>query len=236
MEVINFEANSSSVQKGESLYDTVRTLEEIGAKAVVIRHPQQNYFEQLTGKVKIPIINGGDGTGNHPTQSLLDLYTIHEHFETFENIHVVICGDLLHSRVARSNAEVLTRLGAKVSYSGPKEWFDETLPQGTYLTIDEAVKEADVLMLLRIQHERHESLKSPKNLSYLKQYGLTCEREKHMKANSIIMHPAPVNRDVEIADKLVECKRSKIFNQMKNGVFVRMAVLKYALRKGAVIK
>jgi aspartate carbamoyltransferase catalytic subunit len=227
---LNVDVNTSSVQKGESLYDTVKTLEAIGVKAVVIRHPEVNYFTTLIGNVNIPIINGGDGCGNHPTQSLLDLYTIFEHFNRFSELDVVICGDLRHSRVARSNAEVLTRLGAKVSYSGPENWFDHTLPKGELLTMDEAVKKADVLMLLRIQEERHQQSTIEKEPSYLEQYGLTIERERKMKKDSIIMHPAPVNRGVEIASELVECKRSKIFKQMENGVFVRMAVLTFALQ------
>ncbi|OZM58525.1 aspartate carbamoyltransferase [Lottiidibacillus patelloidae] len=232
--ILNVDVHTSSVQKGESLYDTVKTLEAIGVDAVVIRHPEENYFKTLIENINIPIINGGDGCGNHPTQSLLDLYTIFEHFNRFTNLNVVICGDLRHSRVARSNAEVLTRLGATVSYSGPEKWFDHTLPKGEFLTMDEAVKHADVLMLLRIQEERHQQANNEKDTSYLEQYGLTVERERKMKQNSIIMHPAPVNRGFEIADELVECHRSKIFRQMSNGVFVRMAVLKFALQNGKV--
>jgi aspartate carbamoyltransferase catalytic subunit len=234
LEVLNVDVSTSSVQKGESLYDTVKTLEAIGVHAVVIRHPEENYFTSLIENITIPIINGGDGCGNHPTQSLLDLYTIFEHFNRFSELDVVICGDLRHSRVARSNAEVLTRLGAKVSYSGPQEWFDHTLPKGELLTMDEAVKKADVLMLLRIQEERHQKSNIEKKKSYLEQYGLTIDRERKMKQDSIIMHPAPVNRGVEIADELVECHRSKIFRQMSNGVFVRMAVLKFALKNRKV--
>ena len=230
LNVLNFDASHSSVQKGETLYDTVRTLEAIGANAVVIRHPEDEYFEELKEKVGIPILNAGDGCGHHPTQSLLDLLTIRQEFGKFEGLTVSIHGDIKHSRVARSNAEVLRRLGANVLLCAPDEWKDETY--GTYAETDEAVQASDVVMLLRIQHERHEN-QTTGGADYHRQYGLTLEREKAMKPKAIIMHPAPVNRGVEIADELVECRRSRIFKQMENGVYVRMAVLKRAL-EGAV--
>lgn len=228
LDVIPFEVSTSSVQKGETLYDTIETLAAIGVNAVVIRHPQDAYYEELMNKVSIPIINAGDGCGQHPTQCLLDLMTIRQEYGTFNGLKVAIVGDLRHSRVARSNAEMLTKLGAEVYLSGPKEWHDETIPYGTYLDIDDAVREADVVMLLRIQFERHgEQSEAAENYHTL--YGLTVEREKQMKRGSIILHPAPVNRGVEIADELVECERSRIFKQMQNGVYVRMAVLARAL-------
>jgi len=141
-------------------------------------------------------------------------------------------GDVKHSRVANSNAEVLRKLGAKVYFSGPEEWFDEgTIINGTYLSIDDLVKEVDVVMLLRIQHERHDSAEKMKYSGdkYHRKFGLTKEREKAMKKDAIIMHPAPINRGVEIDEDLVECSRSRIFKQMENGVFARMAILKTAL-------
>ncbi|MFS8629772.1 MAG: aspartate carbamoyltransferase catalytic subunit [Bacillales bacterium] len=230
LEVIPFEAGSSSVLKGETLHDTVRTLESIGLDAVVIRHEADRYYEQLINKINIPVINAGDGCGHHPTQSLLDLLTIKQEFGTFKGIKVAIIGDIRHSRVARSNADTLTRLGAEVVFSGPKEWFDESLLKfGQYEDIDSAVETSDVVMLLRVQHERHEKKGHFVKDEYHDRYGLTEEREKRMKPGSIIMHPAPVNRGVEIADSLVQCKRSRIFKQMENGVFVRMAVLKKVL-------
>jgi len=231
LEVLNFEANTSSVQKGESLYDTVKTLQAVGANAVVIRHSKDHYFEELIGKVNIPIINAGDGCGHHPTQCLLDLLTIKEEFGQFEGLTVSIIGDIRHSRVARSNAEVLSRFGVNVLFSGPKMWWDEKNTYGTYVDIDEAVEKSDVVMLLRIQHERHQS--KAETTQYLQQYGLTKERERRMKKGAIIMHPAPVNRGVEIDSELVECERSRIFKQMENGVFVRMAVLKRAFSENA---
>lgn len=225
-EVLNFYAETSSVQKGETLYDTVRTLESIGINGVVIRHHENNFYQELVGKINIPIINAGAGTGEHPTQSLLDLLTIKQEFQTFKDLNVAIVGDIRHSRVAHSNYDALTRLGANVVFSGPSEWQDS---KGMFVPIDEAVREADVLMLLRIQHERHEGHMGNSKEEYHQAYGLTIEREKTMKKHSIIMHPAPVNRDVEIASELVECERSRIFKQMQNGVYARMAVLKRAL-------
>jgi aspartate carbamoyltransferase catalytic subunit len=237
LEVIPFEAGTSSVLKGETLYDTVRTLESIGVNAVVIRHAKDHYFDELVGSVGISVINAGDGCGHHPTQSLLDLLTIQQEFGRFEGLKVAIIGDIRHSRVARSNADVLTRLGAKVVFSGPKAWFDESLLEnGSYEEIDSAIETSDVVMLLRIQHERHDQSDDGVESDYHNQYGLTLEREKRMKRKSIIMHPAPVNRNVEIADELVECERSRIFTQMQNGVFVRMAVIKRCLenQKGGI--
>lgn len=226
LEVLNFYAESSSVQKGETLYDTVRTLESIGINGVVIRHHDNNFYQELVGKINIPIINAGAGTGEHPTQCLLDLLTIKQEFQTFKDLNIAIVGDIRHSRVAHSNYDALTRLGANVVFSGPNEWQDQT---DKFVSMDEAVREADVLMLLRIQHERHAGQMGNSKEEYHQAYGLTIEREKTMKKHSIIMHPAPVNRDVEIASELVECERSRIFKQMQNGVFARMAVLKRAL-------
>ncbi|WP_458415297.1 aspartate carbamoyltransferase catalytic subunit [Schinkia sp. CFF1] len=226
LDVLNFNTESSSVQKGETLYDTVRTFESIGVSGVVIRHPENNFFQDLVGKVDIPVINAGAGSGEHPTQCLLDLLTIKQEFQAFKDLNVAIIGDIRHSRVAHSDYDALTRLGANVVFSGPKEWQDNT---GEFVSIDEAVREADVLMLLRIQHERHEGHMGNSKEDYHQAYGLTIEREKMMKPRSIIMHPAPVNRGVEIANELVECERSRIFKQMQNGVFARMAAIKRAL-------
>ncbi|WP_019242379.1 MULTISPECIES: aspartate carbamoyltransferase catalytic subunit [Bacillus] len=230
LDVIPFEVSTSSVQKGETLYDTVKTLESIGVGAVVIRHYEDQYFNQLINKVNIPIINAGDGCGHHPTQCLLDLLTIVQEFGSFKGLKVAIIGDIRHSRVARSNADALTRLGATVVFSGPQEWFDETIRTGEYEDIDTAVQTSDVVMLLRIQHERHDEEMVGSKEEYLQRYGLTKERERQMKEKSIIMHPAPVNRNVEIDEELIECERSRIFKQMENGVFIRMAVLKRALK------
>ncbi|MCI3936570.1 aspartate carbamoyltransferase catalytic subunit [Chryseobacterium aahli] len=231
LQVVPFDASNSSVNKGESLYDTVKTIESIGVNLVVIRDKKERYFDELKN-INIPVINGGDGTGNHPSQCMLDLLTIYQEFGTFEGLKIGIVGDVKHSRVANSNAEALRRLGAKVYFSGPEQWFDEgALINGTYLSVDEMIHDVDVLMLLRIQHERHDSKMSFSASEYHKKYGLTKTREKTMKKEAIIMHPAPINRGVEIDTDLVECERSRIFKQMQNGVFARMAILKNALEE-----
>lgn len=237
LDILSFDTHSSSTTKGETLYDTVKTLEAIGVNALVIRHSENEYFQQLVGKTDVAILNAGDGCGHHPTQSLLDLLTIYDEFVHFVGLKVGIVGDIKHSRVARSNAIALTRLGAEVFFSGPIEWMDEELlTYGTYLPMDDLVEQVDCLMLLRIQRERH-SLRQVQADNYHEVFGLTTIREKRMKPASIIMHPAPVNRGVEIADSLVECERSRIFTQMKNGVFIRMSVLKRSLqnKQGGII-
>lgn len=221
---IDFNASSSSVAKGESLYDTVKAFEAIGYEAVVIRHTQDEYFKELEG-IEIPILNAGDGCGNHPTQCLLDLYTIRAEFGHFEGLKVAIIGDILHSRVAASNYDALTRLGAEVRFGGLDEWLPSDKPQ---ISIDEAVEWADVIMLLRIQHERHAEHMQLSKTEYLEKYGMTKKRYARMKEHAILMHPAPVNRGVEIDSDLVEAEKSRIFKQMENGVLVRKAVLKRA--------
>ena len=229
LQVVPFDVTSSSVNKGESLYDTVKTLQSLGVNLLVIRHKQDQFYKELK-EIDLPIINGGDGTGNHPSQTLLDLMTIHQEFGKFKGLKIGIVGDVKHSRVANSNAVALRKLGAKVYFSGPEKWFDEgAIINGTYLSIDDLIKEVDVLMLLRIQHERHDEKMKISLNNYHKKFGLTLEREKTMKQNAIIMHPAPINRGVEIHDDLVESPRSRIFQQMRNGVFARMAILKDAL-------
>lgn len=229
LQVVPFDVTSSSVNKGESLYDTVKTLQSLGVNLLVIRHKEDQFYKELK-EIDLPIINGGDGTGNHPSQTLLDLMTIHQEFGKFKGLKIGIVGDVKHSRVANSNAVALRKLGAKVYFSGPEKWFDEgAIINGTYLSIDDLVKEVDVLMLLRIQHERHDEKMKISFNNYHKKFGLTLEREKTMKQNAIIMHPAPINRGVEIHDDLVESPRSRIFQQMRNGVFARMAILKDAL-------
>ena len=225
IDVIDCNTSVSSVQKGESLYDTVKTFEAIGADGIVIRHSKDEYFNELEG-INIPVFNGGDGKSNHPTQSLLDLMTIYEEFGKFEGLKCCIIGDISHSRVAHTNIEVMERLGMEVYISGPEEYNDGS---AKYLNIDEAIKTCDVIMLLRVQFERHtESMQISKE-DYHKEYGLTMERVNKMKENAIIMHPAPFNRGLEIADDVVECEKSRIYKQMSNGVFVRMAVVSMVL-------
>ncbi len=228
LKVLSFNVDSSSVQKGESLYDTVKTLEAIGCDTVVIRHPEQAYYKQLEN-MNLSIINAGDGAGDHPTQSLLDLLTIQQEFLVFQGLNVVICGDVRHSRVARTNATMLRKMGANVYFSGPDKWLNEEITNGNVVNLDDAVKFADVVMLLRIQLERHDHNSTWSKDEYHQRFGITKARERRMKSDAIIMHPAPFNRGVEIADDVVECERSRIFKQVTNGVAIRKAVLMRAL-------
>ena len=225
---IPFDVATSSVTKGETLYDTCKTLEAIGINALVIRHPEAGYYHELVERLNIPVLNGGDGSGEHPSQSLLDLVTIYEEFKTFQGLNVAICGDLVHSRVARSNASVLRRLGANVVGCSPESWWDESMGLERR-NIDDVLHESDVIMLLRVQHERHIMGDIFSKEDYHTQFGLTVDRVERMKPDAIIMHPAPVNRDVEIAGSLIEHEKSRIFPLMTNGVYARMAILHRAL-------
>lgn len=232
LEVIEFEASRSSVQKGETLYDTVLTMSAIGVDVAVIRHGKENYYDELiqSKTIQCSIINGGDGSGQHPTQCLLDLMTIYEEFGGFEGLKVAIVGDITHSRVAKSNMQLLNRLGAEIYFSGPEELYDHQFDvYGQYVPLDEIVEKVDVMMLLRVQHERHDGKESFSKEGYHLEYGLTNERATRLQKHAIIMHPAPVNRDVELADELVESLQSRIVAQMSNGVFMRMAILEAIL-------
>ena len=222
---VNFETSTSSVQKGESLYDTCKTLESIGVDLLVIRHSQNAYYEELEN-LNIPIANAGDGSGQHPTQSLLDIMTIYEEYGSFEGLNILICGDIKNSRVARSNFISLTSLGANVMFSSPDEWVDESL-DAPYVQIDDVIDQVDIVMLLRVQHERH-GITGEANFEandYHEQYGLTMDRYNKLKDKAIVMHPAPVNRGVEIDSELVEAPKARIFKQMTNGMYLRMSVI-----------
>ena len=225
IDVISFNAKASSVQKGETLYDTVRTFEALGLDGVVIRHSVDNYFAELEN-IKMPIFNGGDGASNHPTQCLLDLMTIYEEFGYFEGLKVCMIGDISHSRVAHGNIDVMTRLGMDVYIAGPEEFNDGS---AKHLDFDEAIKTCDVIMMLRVQFERHQAKMQLTEKEYFNRYGLNMDRVLKMKDKAIIMHPAPVNRNIEIADDVVECQKSRIYKQMTNGVYVRMAVISMVL-------
>ncbi|WP_057490289.1 aspartate carbamoyltransferase catalytic subunit [Streptococcus orisasini] len=233
LDVIEFDAKTSSVNKGETLYDTILTMSALGVDICVVRHSQDDYYKELIDSrtIQTSIVNGGDGSGQHPSQCLLDLMTIYDEFGSFENLKIAIAGDITHSRVAKSNMQILKRLGAQIYFSGPEEWYSSEFDvYGKYVAIDDIVDQVDVLMLLRIQHERHDGQGSFSKETYHEHYGLTKERYDQLKSSAIIMHPAPVNRDVEIADSLVEAPKSRIVAQMQNGVFVRMAILEAILK------
>lgn len=231
LQVLNFEASTSSLNKGETLYDTCKTLEAIGCNILVIRHSQEAYYQELEG-LTIPIVSGGDGSGEHPSQCLLDLMTLYEHFGRIEGLEVVIAGDIKNSRVARSNYHMLTRLGAKVQFVGPQVFADPTL--GQMVDFDQVIGQVDACMLLRVQFERHQEAVALSRADYHAHYGLTLARYQELKPQAIVMHPAPVNRDMEIASELVEAPQSRIFTQMTNGRFMRQAILEKLIADNAL--
>jgi len=228
-EVINFSAAESSVQKGESIYDTVRTVESMGIDAAVIRLKPIGLLAEMANKIKVPLINAGDGNNEHPTQALLDLYTMRKHFGHLKGLTVSIVGDIQHSRVARSNLWALQAMGAQVRLCAPENMRAKELEAyAPYVSIEEALR-SDVVMMLRVQLERHDQGMIRSAEEYRAQYGMTVERAAKMAPHAIIMHPAPVNRNVEIDDELVEHPKSHIFAQMSHGVPIRMAVVERAL-------
>ena len=231
LQVLNFEASTSSLNKGETLYDTCKTLEAIGCNMLVIRHSQEAYYQELEG-LTIPIVSGGDGSGEHPSQCLLDLMTLYEHFGRIEGLEVVIAGDIKNSRVARSNYHMLTRLGAKVQFVGPQVFADPTL--GQMVDFDQLIGQVDACMLLRVQFERHQQAVALSQADYHAHYGLTLARYQELKPQAIVMHPAPVNRDMEIASELVEAPQSRIFTQMTNGRYMRQAILEKIIADNAL--
>ncbi len=228
--VINFQSNDSSIKKGETLYDTLKTLEVQGVEIAVVRLCEEGILSQYADKLSLTLINAGEGTIEHPTQALLDLYTIKQHFGEVKGLTMAIIGDIRHSRVAHSNYQLLTRLGVKLIFSGPEEFMDSRLA-GEYLPIDEAIKAADVVMMLRIQFERQELSYLASKEDYNRHYGLTEERARLLNPQAIILHPAPINRGVEIAGSVVEHPQSKIFKQMENGVWIRMAIIERAFKE-----
>jgi len=233
-DVINFSAKGSSVSKGESLKDTAQTLEAMGAELIIIRHGSSGAAARLahSGWVGANVINAGDGTHEHPTQALLDAYTIRSHFDkrggNLSGIHVGIVGDILHSRVARSNALLLTKLGATVTVVAPPTLVPigiESWPVQVSYDLDSVLPQLDAVMMLRIQSERMDESYFPSEREYSREYGLNSNRMKFLKSGSIIMHPGPMNRGLEIASAAADDDKSVILEQVQNGVLVRMAVL-----------
>lgn len=227
-DVLNFSAAASSTQKGESLYDTIKTLEAMGVGCAVIRHAENDALRKLAPRVGLRIINAGEGQREHPTQCLLDLLTMRQHFGGIDGLKVAIIGDIKHSRVARSDMWALAKFDTQVMISGPEKMMisgDEVPANVSIVPIDDAVAKADVVMMLRVQRERHQGPLYAEPTAYHMAYGLTKERERTMQRHAVIMHPAPINRGVEIDSDLVESERSLIQKQVANGVAVRMAVL-----------
>lgn len=220
-ETLNFNEQFSATKKSETLYDTIRTFEALAVDALVIRHPENNYYDALIDKIKIPILNSGDSSGNHPTQSLLDLLTIKEQFGNFAGLNIIIVGDIKYSCAAKTNIQIMQKLGMNVYTTGINEL---QTPEVVSVDFKENLPKIDFVMLLRYQFERFAN-NEQHHLDYLHNYKLTQALVTTMKPTAIIMHPAPFNRGIEIDDYVVECKQAKIFDQMANGVFVRMALL-----------
>ncbi len=234
-DVINFSAKGSSVAKGESLKDTALTLEAMGADAVVIRHSASGAAHRLAGWVRGSVVNAGDGTHEHPTQALLDAFTIRRRLRAssgrgagLDGIRVTIVGDVLHSRVARSNVLLLSSLGAEVTLAAPPTLLPlavDTWPCAVSYDLDTELPKSDVVMMLRVQQERMTAAYFPSVREYSRRYGLDAARMARLPEHAIVMHPGPMNRGVEIAAEVADSARSTIVEQVANGVTTRMAVL-----------
>ena len=223
-QVVTMQVEHSSIKKGETLEDTARTLNAMRPDALVIRHGTKSAPESIASIMDCPVVNAGDGTGEHPTQALLDAATIRQHFGRIEGLKVAICGDLIHSRVARSNAKLLSRLGAELRFAGPPSLMPPGLAAAS--SLDEAVAGADVVMMLRVQRERLDEELGDAPGEYLDRYGLTEKRFARAAPEAVIMHPGPINRGVEIDGALADHPtRSLIVRQVEMGVAVRMACL-----------
>ena len=233
--MINFSAKGSSVAKGESLKDTALTLEAMGADAVVIRHSASGAAHRLAGWVRGSVVNAGDGTHEHPTQALLDAFTIRRRLKGtsargagLDGIRVTIVGDVLHSRVARSNVLLLSTLGAEVTLAAPPTLLPlavDTWPCAVSYDLDTELPKSDVVMMLRVQQERMTAAYFPSVREYSRRYGLDAARMARLPEPAIVMHPGPMNRGVEIAAEVADSARSTIVEQVANGVTTRMAVL-----------
>ena len=231
----NISASASSVQKGETLLDTGRTLDRMGTDVIIIRHPMSGAPHLLAQHVNAAVINAGDGINEHPTQALLDMFTIKRHKGRLDGLKVAIVGDVLHSRVARSNIFGLHTMGAEVALCAPPTLMPaqmEELGVKTYTRVEEAVEGADVVMGLRIQKERQEEGNFPSLREYSEFFGINEERMKYAKPDALIMHPGPINRGVEITSDAADCEQSVINEQVTSGVAVRMALLYLLTRKG----
>lgn len=233
-EIVNWNAGVSSLNKNESFNDTIDTLSAMKPDAVVIRHSEYGAPLKVAERVQCPVINAGDSWREHPTQALLDALTIMEEKSSFEGLNVAICGDISHSRVANSNAYLLSKLGANIRFVAPSFFKPEKMPvEGIsyYENIEEGIKDCDVVIMLRVQKERMDKSEVPDDVAYFNAHGLTHERLRLAKSDVIVMHPGPMNRGIEIDGALADdLKYSRMIKQVENGVYTRMAVLDLLMR------
>ena len=234
--VINIDISLSSIKKKETVIDTAKTINAMNPDVVVIRHNSSGMVKLLANYINCSIINAGDGTNEHPTQALLDLFTIKQHKKDLQNLKVTICGDVLHSRVARSNIILLHKFGVKISLATPQtlitnkyqNWLKNKWNIDLFNNLSQAVEDADVIMMLRIQKERMSGCYFPSNQEYYKLFGLNHNKIQAAKKDVIILHPGPVNRDIEISSALADdTSRSLILNQVESGVAVRQGILQF---------
>lgn len=234
-DVVNFSVSTSSAKKGESLRDTVETIDAMGVQAIVVRHASSGAPRQVCEWTGASVINAGDGWHQHPTQALLDAFTIRRRLGSLEGRHIAICGDINHSRVARSGVDAFTKLGAQVTLVGPRtllpDWWEDWGVEVCY-DLDAVVSEVDVMYLLRIQQERLTDTLFPSIREYRNRWGLTVDRARRLPAEALIMHPGPMNRGVEIDPEVADDQRSVVLDQVGAGVPVRMAVLYRLLGPG----
>ena len=227
-DVISIAEKSSSLTKGETLRDTALNIQALGADAIVLRHSSPGASLFLSRIVDVPIINAGDGAHEHPSQALLDLFTLEESIGSLEGKKVTILGDILFSRVARSNFWGLSKMGAEITFAGPSTLVPKSFESmGAKVSHDlkDSLSDADAVMLLRIQHERQSSSHFPSLAEYTRIFGLNKSRAKWLKKDAVILHPGPINRGIEIDSELADSHNSVILNQVTNGVAVRMAIL-----------
>ncbi len=236
-DTLNFSVSSSSVKKGESLRDTVETIEAMGIDAIVVRHASSGVPQQITQWVSASVVNAGDGWHEHPTQALLDCYTIRDHLGSLDGVRIAIVGDIAHSRVARSDVWAFTTMGAEVTLVAPRTLLPPSVegwPVRLSHDLDAVLPDVDVVYLLRMQRERMTEALVPTLREYSARYGLTNRRVDVMGEKALVMHPGPMNRGVEIAADVAELGRSVVIDQVRNGVAVRMAVLFDILGSGPV--
>ena len=228
-DLINVAVKDSSINKGETLLDTMTTINSMNPDVLIVRHPEEGISKKISMNVDASVINAGDGSHEHPTQALLDALTIKSRFKNFTKLKIAICGDILHSRVARSNIIILSKLGAKINVIGPKEWLPQNLkklPVKVFTDMKKGLKNCNIVMMLRIQKERIVGKIMPNEKTYFKKYGLDYNKLQYAKKNAFVMHPGPMNRGVEIDSELADdVTRSLIQEQVAMGVAIRMACL-----------